>query len=1113
MERKLLSIIVPIYNVQGYLHDCIDSLLEQNLDKSLYDIILINDGSIDLSGNIIDRYNEMYENVKVYHYENSGLGATRNKGINLAQSKYIAFLDSDDFVPKKAYASLLESALYNDADVITSPVERFENNKYSRSGLHKKVDFNSKVGTTLKDTPSLLYDTTSTNKIYNVEFLKTNNLCFPEGIVYEDIYFTMSAYSKAKKINIIETITYIWRIRNGETISISQDRFNIKSYKDRINTCLSTLKFLQENADILVSKEFEKRIVVFDLPLFFPEYQNTNEVYTKEFIKLTNDALKNLDNNLIKNCDYRKQVIYEAIKRKDIDLTLNYSQDHARTMTLKEDNGLKPEDNYLPDDYMKTIDFNHSEILKTKVKHISSNEKEFRITTNIESNLLEQVNSKHIHASVFNNINEIEIPIKHVELSTYELVVDLKKLAPFNHGGLNKIKLIYEYDNIYCEKILSEPGDGNTKFNKKIQNINYRINYSFGWELFIEKENLENIFKDLFIENNNLIIDTLKIDKDSVFKLKNYREETITGYVKNQQIIFDLANIRNNDRLFELTVIKNGLNTYNYKFKKRTKYFNFIKADNLYEYVLRTYSNHSISINKKGIHSKIKSINNRDGMLLIEYISPYQENGRNITSNLIVKSTNGKVIKQFPSRKITNDLFKVEIDLDTNDINKFLTYGTYIFSVDYYLDNKLLPESLLRNENKNVKFPFEFNHLNRKYEFSSHNGHLIYLKKNQIFSQFEDTKKKRDNIYNYLYPLFRLLPKNKNKIVYYSYWGDQYSCSPKAVYKQLNQKNKKFKNIWIFNDVNMPVDGNPIKVKKNSLKYWYHLATSKYFIQNTNMPLDYKKRNGQIELQTFHGTFMKTMGFDTPEFKFETRQYKLDEFQSKVDKWNYVSIPSDYMAEKAQNAFNTEVKPINSGFPRNDLIFKALSRIDDIKNNLGIPSNKKIILYAPTWREGKSSNVNLNIDLMEEKLKDEYVLLVRAHYMVSSNMDIRKNYPFAVNVSNYPNIEDLYAISDILITDYSSVMFDYAYLKRPILFYSYDLEKYLYGERGVYLNYENDVPGPVIRTTKELIENIDDIKNIEKIYSNTYETFYNKFCQYGRNGDSANQVINEFIEN
>jgi CDP-glycerol glycerophosphotransferase len=199
MNGKLLSIIVPVFNVQGYLHDCIDSLLEQNIDKSLYEIILINDGSIDLSENIIDRYGEMYENIQVYHYENSGLGATRNKGINLAKGKFIAFLDSDDFVPKKAYSSLLESALYNDADIVTSPVERFENNKYSRSGLHKKVDFNSKVGTTLKDTPSLLYDTTSTNKIYDLEFLKKNNLYFPEGIVYEDIYFTMMAYSKAKK--------------------------------------------------------------------------------------------------------------------------------------------------------------------------------------------------------------------------------------------------------------------------------------------------------------------------------------------------------------------------------------------------------------------------------------------------------------------------------------------------------------------------------------------------------------------------------------------------------------------------------------------------------------------------------------------------------------------------------------------------------------------------------------------------------------------------------------------------------------------------------------------------------------------------------------------------
>lgn len=87
MNKKLLSIIVPIYNVQGYLHDCINSLLEQNIDSELYEIILINDGSKDKSKEIIDRYSEMYKNIRVFHFQNNGLGATRNKGIKLAKGK------------------------------------------------------------------------------------------------------------------------------------------------------------------------------------------------------------------------------------------------------------------------------------------------------------------------------------------------------------------------------------------------------------------------------------------------------------------------------------------------------------------------------------------------------------------------------------------------------------------------------------------------------------------------------------------------------------------------------------------------------------------------------------------------------------------------------------------------------------------------------------------------------------------------------------------------------------------------------------------------------------------------------------------------------------------
>ncbi|MDN6612561.1 MAG: CDP-glycerol glycerophosphotransferase family protein, partial [Staphylococcus equorum] len=422
------------------------------------------------------------------------------------------------------------------------------------------------------------------------------------------------------------------------------------------------------------------------------------------------------------------------------------------------------------------------------------------------------------------------------------------------------------------------------------------------------------------------------------------------------------------------------------------------------------------------------------------------------------------------------------------------------------------PHSLLLNESKKLKLPYSFKHKNRTYDFFSKNGYLIYLKKGQILNKLYDNKKKRDLIYNYLYPIFRLLPKKRNKIVYYSYWGDQYACSPKAIYQYLNTKKKNFKNIWILNDINMPIEGNPIKIKKNSLKYWYHLATSKYFIQNTNMPVWYKKRKGQLELQTFHGTFMKTMGFDTPEFKFETRKKKIDEFQKKVNNWDYVSVPSNYMGDKALSAFNTNVKLIKHGFPRNDMIFKALNYTENIKSKLNIPNDKKIVLYAPTWREETSSDINLDINAMQKELGDSYILLIRAHYMVSNNMDIRENYPFAIDVSNYPSIEELYTISDVLITDYSSVMFDYAYLKRPMLFYAYDLEKYIHGERGVYLDYEKIVPGPVVRKTSEIILNLNKLEDLESKYKNKYDLFYNKFCQYGQSGNSSKNVINQIMD-
>src|SRR5699024_11615032 len=316
---------------------------------------------------------------------------------------------------------------------------------------------------------------------------------------------------------------YIWRIRTGETISISQDRFNIQSYKDRLETCFNTLKEFRAYGNPEIADEFEKRIIVFDIPLFFPEYKNTDIEYTKTFTEITRKYLQYLDNSLILYCDYRKQVIYQAIKNDDNELVLNYSQDRVRTMKLELDNTIKATDEYLNIDYINDINFNNSDILKTKVMNTNLNNNKLYITTNITSNLVSNIHSDYLKAFIINSSDKTEVVINKNDSSLYEIIIDVEILTELHKNGQNKIKLVYSHNDLYTEKILSEPGSSKyeSTLMMKNGNFNYRINYTFVWDLFIEKQKNDNVFETINIIVNKLIIYENRIDKESTLIIIN----------------------------------------------------------------------------------------------------------------------------------------------------------------------------------------------------------------------------------------------------------------------------------------------------------------------------------------------------------------------------------------------------------------------------------------------------------------------------------------------------------------------------------------------------------------------------------------------------------------
>ena len=211
------------------------------------------------------------------------------------------------------------------------------------------------------------------------------------------------------------------------------------------------------------------------------------------------------------------------------------------------------------------------------------------------------------------------------------------------------------------------------------------------------------------------------------------------------------------------------------------------------------------------------------------------------------------------------------------------------------------------------------------------------------------------------------------------------------------------------------------------------------------------------------------------------------------------------------------MKIVEEGYPRND----ALSTFTEgdarrIREELGIPEGKKAVLYAPTWRDdqhvsGKGYTLALPVDFerLRRELADDYVILFRAHYFVANEFDFERYAGFVLDVSNVSDINDLYIAADVLVTDYSSVFFDYANLGRPIVFYMYDLEAYATELRGFYLDL-SELPGPIVRDEEELVAAVRSADSPDAELAERYHRFNERFT-YLDDGHASERVIERVI--
>lgn len=332
-------------------------------------------------------------------------------------------------------------------------------------------------------------------------------------------------------------------------------------------------------------------------------------------------------------------------------------------------------------------------------------------------------------------------------------------------------------------------------------------------------------------------------------------------------------------------------------------------------------------------------------------------------------------------------------------------------------------------------------------------------------------------------------------VIFEAFNGKGYSDSPKAVYEFMksDERYAGYKFIWIFKE---PYEHSWLKDERTSLvKYRSRecekaLQQAKYWIFNYRALDHWVPTKKQVYVQCWHGVPLKRLGYDikASDNAMNTLAEIQEKYKRDAKRFKYLLSSCEFATEKFKTAWNLEafgkqevIREV--GYPRNDfLINHTKDDVVRIREKLGlsegITDGKKIILYAPTWRDNQyDSSKGYTYDLQadfrawQEQLGDEYIILFRAHYLVASTFDFEAYGGFIRDVSDVDDINELYVVSDMLVTDYSSVFFDYAILNRPIVFYMYDLEYYRDKLRGFYLGLD-ELPGEITYKQKILLEKI-----------------------------------------
>lgn len=380
----------------------------------------------------------------------------------------------------------------------------------------------------------------------------------------------------------------------------------------------------------------------------------------------------------------------------------------------------------------------------------------------------------------------------------------------------------------------------------------------------------------------------------------------------------------------------------------------------------------------------------------------------------------------------------------------------------------------------------------------------------------------RDRLMRGYYRIQLLMPRDESLAVYGAYWYRGYQCNPAAIYEKAREMVPSVRGVWVVNRARAAAMPEGVDyVVAGTPAYYRALARATWLINNVNFPDFVVKRPGSVHVMTHHGTPLKVMGLD--EYRYPARALQeagkrarktrdsAARLMRRCDRWDFSITQNAFTTQVWERAYPCRYETLEVGYPRNDRLANATpEQVRAAREKVGIPDGKTVILYAPTHREYHTEyRPALDVEEFADELGPDTVVLSRAHYFY-----VRPGFSAApaenvMDVSGYPTVEDLYLAADVLITDYSSMMFDYAVLDRPIVIFAPDWASYQ-TIRGVTFDLLAEPPGAVATTYRGLVDLFTTGAYRDDTATKARAQFRGRFCALD-DGRAAERVVSRIF--